>query len=122
MGLRVREHAYEGDRRRAAGQCHETPLHHPLSETAARDDPNRGWNTPVPSGVFRSMVDVDLVQCWKIGKGVFTLWQLPLAFIAKFTVLGLSTGMSVRRSLVSDAFMTVTEEAVSICVPLPVLT
>jgi len=67
------------------------------------------------------MVDVDLFQCWRVGKTVFTAWLLPLGIIAKFAVLRRSTAMSVRASIATDAAMNLATWTVLIGVPLPVL-
>ena len=63
------------------------------------------------------MVDVDLLQCWRIGKGVFTAWVLPLGIIGKFAVLRRPTGMSVRASIVVDAALNLVSWVVLIGIP-----
>jgi hypothetical protein len=68
-----------------------------------------------------NMLDVDLIHCWRIGKGVFTAWLLPLGFAAKLVVVRRSTVMSLPRSLATDATMSVLTWVFLIGVPVPIL-
>ena len=67
------------------------------------------------------MVDVDLLQCWRTGKVVFTAWSVPLGIIGKFAVLHRPKGTSVRASIVVDAALNLVSWVVLIGIPLPVL-
>jgi hypothetical protein len=67
------------------------------------------------------MLDVDLLQCWRIGKSVFSAWLLPLGFVGKVAVLRHSTTLSIRVAVVTGAALTLVTWVVVVGVPVPVL-
>jgi hypothetical protein len=67
------------------------------------------------------MLDVDLLQCWRIGKSVFSAWLLPLGFVGKIAVLRHSTTLSIRVAVVTGAALTFVTWLVLVGVPVPVL-